>query len=813
MLKKFCAMIIAFCLVTTTMVQQNVSFSETATNNMTIQNRYAEALNILGIMNGSGGDLKLNNPLSRAEACVLIVKLMGKYQEAQLSKYSMKFKDVPSWAWSSVGYMNKLGIANGFSADTFAATAPASLNSYLTILLNVLGYQIGVDYKFEDVVNYSKKIGLITDAEIRNIKYETFHKYHAARLSVKALMLPMRGTTLTPFGSLYKSKQITDKQLQLLSASGWVIKTDKEGFKTLNKPEIFFEDKELERVVRLEIDRTTGVIDKNYLVSATEIFQVRSKIERLEGIENLTNLNMFSFEISQLRDISYLDKLVNMSYVNLNYSKVKDPDALIAFLNAPHLSEVTMLSRSSSMVYNPYALKNHINKDSLTVITNNKRYVMKSFELSSVSDLAKEKLKIQPYLPSAKCNYLILIENSSQLDSVMDFYKYKKSKGYNIAIQSAASIVTKAEPAYVSIRKYLLEQEKKYNLEYVLLVGNPYNPDLTSKYDTGGNIPMVYMDEGINPNVSYSGASGLYNESDDMYHSVGNHPSDSYYCYDSSVFFLKDIWNTNFKNIEMVYSLGRIPFSNPETINSVLKNTIAYTNKGKTTKTVLAGGRLVIPEKATNIGNISGEASSAMNYLDSMLSSYGFPVTTLYEVKGSLSSVVKPDKPLSEAALDTEISSSDVVFTDGHGGAVSYYWEDVNKNGISSDDYRMEQEFFNMTNGTDQIKFLFMDGCSTAQVERQENGNMSNYQSNDVISLMNSGHIIAGVGTSRDTWYDARLNKANMLYGIEAFKPGKTTGKLFSDLHADILAKRSQSEIDFYNIFDYNYFGDPSIVY
>ena len=65
----------------------------------------AQALNILNVLRGSGGDLMLERTANRMEGAAMLVRLLGAEQEALTVQSSHPFTDVSPWASPYIGYL------------------------------------------------------------------------------------------------------------------------------------------------------------------------------------------------------------------------------------------------------------------------------------------------------------------------------------------------------------------------------------------------------------------------------------------------------------------------------------------------------------------------------------------------------------------------------------------------------------------------------------------------------------------------------------------------------------------------------------
>jgi len=104
------------------------------------QEKAADALNELGLFLGDGKSYDLNGKLNRAQATTLLVRILGKEDEAQNGTFRTPFKDVPDWAAGYIGYAYVNSITNGTSATTFGSDDEVSDYMFLTLVLRALGY-------------------------------------------------------------------------------------------------------------------------------------------------------------------------------------------------------------------------------------------------------------------------------------------------------------------------------------------------------------------------------------------------------------------------------------------------------------------------------------------------------------------------------------------------------------------------------------------------------------------------------------------------------------------------------------------------
>lgn len=152
----------------------------------------ADALHGLGLFNGTGTDANgkpiydLDRAPSRAEAVTMLVRLLGKEEEAKGGNWNIPFTDVADWAKPYVGYAYANGLTSGTSATTFGGDATVTASQYITFVLRALGYQSGTDFQWDKAWELSDEIAL-TDGRY-NADSKSFLRGDVAIISQNALL-------------------------------------------------------------------------------------------------------------------------------------------------------------------------------------------------------------------------------------------------------------------------------------------------------------------------------------------------------------------------------------------------------------------------------------------------------------------------------------------------------------------------------------------------------------------------------------------------------------------------------------------------
>ncbi len=147
-------------------------------------------------LQGTDKGLELEKTLTRAEAAVLINRLIGGEYEATVKTHSHPFTDVPDWATADVGYVYEQKLINGVSDTLFAPQRTVSAQEFYAMLLRVLGYsEKNGDFSFKDTLAFSQKIGLLS-ADEANIISSEFTRDGATVAMYNALISVPKGEKL-----------------------------------------------------------------------------------------------------------------------------------------------------------------------------------------------------------------------------------------------------------------------------------------------------------------------------------------------------------------------------------------------------------------------------------------------------------------------------------------------------------------------------------------------------------------------------------------------------------------------------------------
>lgn len=168
----------------------------------------AEALYELGLFKGTGTNsdgtpiFDLDKTPTRNQAIIMLIRLLGKEEEALTGTWSIPFTDVTDNMKPYIGYAYTNGLTNGYTATTYCGTNPIKANQYIAFVLRSLGYESGKDFSVSTAWEMSDKIGL-TDG--RYNANSSFTRGDVAIISKNALDTAMKVSGKTLLETLGKT--------------------------------------------------------------------------------------------------------------------------------------------------------------------------------------------------------------------------------------------------------------------------------------------------------------------------------------------------------------------------------------------------------------------------------------------------------------------------------------------------------------------------------------------------------------------------------------------------------------------------------
>ena len=176
----------------------------------------ANALHQMGLFNGTGTDaggnpvFELDRQPTRNEAVTMLVRLLGKEEEAKAGTWSTPFTDVAEWAKPYVGYAYANGLTDGMTATQFGGSLTVTSAQYITFVLRALGYQSGTDFQWDRSWELSDQLGftngqykdggawdITVSGNSTNMRGRYFVRGDIATISYNALSMKLKGTDKT----------------------------------------------------------------------------------------------------------------------------------------------------------------------------------------------------------------------------------------------------------------------------------------------------------------------------------------------------------------------------------------------------------------------------------------------------------------------------------------------------------------------------------------------------------------------------------------------------------------------------------------
>ncbi len=184
----------------------------------------AEELFALGLFSGVGTNedgtpnFDLDREPTRNEAVTMLVRLLGKEEEAKAGTWEMPFTDVAEWAKPYVGYAYANKLTYGTGETTFGGQSTVSATQYLTFVLRAMGYDSGTDFQWNRAWELSDAIGM-TDGRY-NAESGSFLRGDVAIISTSALAALMKNRKETLAEKLIAEGVFTEAQYLAAAGSG-----------------------------------------------------------------------------------------------------------------------------------------------------------------------------------------------------------------------------------------------------------------------------------------------------------------------------------------------------------------------------------------------------------------------------------------------------------------------------------------------------------------------------------------------------------------------------------------------------------------
>lgn len=182
----------------------------------------ADKLSDMSLFQGTNNGFELDKVSTRGQGAAMLVRLIGKEDEALSMDYELPFTDVPKWAKPYVGYLYTNHLTNGIGADLYGTDNPLRAKDYMTFVLRVLGYSdIGdtKDFTWDMSLEKAVSLGIISQKEKEQYATKTFIRDDMVHFSYQALYSTIK-TTNQPL-AIYLTEQKVIPVESIIGESAW----------------------------------------------------------------------------------------------------------------------------------------------------------------------------------------------------------------------------------------------------------------------------------------------------------------------------------------------------------------------------------------------------------------------------------------------------------------------------------------------------------------------------------------------------------------------------------------------------------------
>ena len=181
------------CLLAVVLVASLLAVPASASGSSPDSTARADKLAALHLFQGTSSGYKLDDTPTRMQGLVMLIRLLGKEEEALSRKEVSPFADL-TWGFEHAGYAYAHGLTKGTSATTFSPNAALSATGYLTFLLRALGYSdTEGDFAWGQQFTLANSIGMIDQAAVSKLPSLTLNRGDMVDLSYAALTCRMKG--------------------------------------------------------------------------------------------------------------------------------------------------------------------------------------------------------------------------------------------------------------------------------------------------------------------------------------------------------------------------------------------------------------------------------------------------------------------------------------------------------------------------------------------------------------------------------------------------------------------------------------------
>ncbi len=349
-------------------------------------------LKILGLLANSPDDFELERAPNRVEGAIMLIRLLGKEDEAMQGCFLHPFSDVPSWADKYIGYMYRNDLSKGTEGTLYGSSQPLSAKQYATFVLRALGYKDGTDFSYNQALDKAHELGILTSSDATKFKgSHTFLRDDMVSVSYDALSVKLKGSTDT----------LLDK----------LVNTEKAIFKPAAKAlGLYTSD------LKVEYGNVTSV---SFPMTAAG-YKITNKEELYQLIRKTLCLNNTSFKIDIRNYAGNARDDFKHAIFDRAYAAVVEITGVEYFIGQ---WESTLSKESLTLTFEYKFSKSEFNRRAENVRTalNKARYVAAKLITPSMSDFAKEKLLHDYIINNAEYDYQNYLRNTIPDESFEEY--------------------------------------------------------------------------------------------------------------------------------------------------------------------------------------------------------------------------------------------------------------------------------------------------------------------------------------------------------------------------------------------------------
>lgn len=244
------------------------------------------------IQGNEKGDLMVEKPLTRAEACVLLSEIYGVKETAKQYRLGGDFKDVQKnqWFFGYISYAKSKGWVDGYTDGTFKPTNTISSKEWASMLIRALSYKMEWTTVEEDLLT----IGVVVEAQ----NPDSILRGEAFEAMWQAVNVPRNGKEISlgvELGRLEAPPQPIEPQKlaigEITSLRELVLKTDgpldAKGVSLLKNYEVSAKGMQDLAVIKVEYNESQGKIHLILNRAMTQNSEVELKVKGLVGKNGL----------------------------------------------------------------------------------------------------------------------------------------------------------------------------------------------------------------------------------------------------------------------------------------------------------------------------------------------------------------------------------------------------------------------------------------------------------------------------------------------------------------------------------------------